>query len=49
MNSRLLTQPLEVGVIPLKTKGGVFNQGAAARALEPLDAIEHGGLTGGVV
>ena len=49
MHSRLLTQPLEEGVLPLQTEGGVFHDGAAARCFEPLDAVENGGLARGVV
>ena len=49
LHSRLSTQPLEEGVLPLQTKSGVFYDGAAARAFEPLDALEHGGLARGVV
>ena len=49
VHSRLLTQPLEEGILPLQTEGGVFHDGAAARCFEPLDAVENGGLPRGVV
>ena len=49
MDPRLSAESLQEGVVPLQSEGGVLDDGAAARVLEPLHAPEHGGLARGVV
>ena len=49
VDPRLSAESLQEGVVPLQSEGGVLDDGAAARVLEPLHAPEHGGLARGVV